>query len=96
MIPFSQTKFPDNISEGNYPKEKSMPPPDKYKTTKTNMMDSGLTELKIDNAKTKSQNTFVSDLEDSTNNGVSLLKFNRSKLPPIFLANKKGHKQKKH
>ncbi len=49
-----------------------MPPPDKYKTTKPNMMDGGgLAELKIDNAKTKSQNTFASDLEDSTNNGVS-------------------------
>jgi hypothetical protein len=52
-----------------------MPPPEKYKTTKTNLMGptDNLAELKIDNAKTKSQNTFVSDLEDSTNNGVSNL-----------------------
>lgn len=55
-----------------------MPPPaDKYKTTKTNIMDGGLAELKIDNAKTKSQNTFASDLEDSTNNGVrAFLRYN--------------------
>ena len=49
-----------------------MPPPEKYKTTKTNLMGGqvDITDLKIDNAKTKSQNTFM-DLDDSQNNGVS-------------------------
>jgi len=50
-----------------------MPPPDKYKSTKTNLMHHGtdnLADLKIDNAKTRSQNTFASDLEDSAINGV--------------------------
>ena len=93
------SKISDNASEGSYQPEKKKTKFDNFRHTKQgplgpNSSVGGISDLKIDQGKTK---TFHSDVEESYSNaggGTVPMLAGQQALPPIFMPVKKGHKKK--